>query len=97
MHREQSYKTWEDVKTELAESIKNLAPAGLKDQVSPQRKNVAEEQIGSRSKKWFKFHKKISLHLINRSRTYHSAPMLANAKSSSKATRPYPAIILSKK
>jgi spermidine synthase len=33
MHRDQLYKTWEDVKAELVESIKNLAPAGMTDQI----------------------------------------------------------------
>lgn len=33
MHRGQIYTTWEDVKFELSESIKNLAPNGTANQV----------------------------------------------------------------
>lgn len=33
MHRGQIYTTWEDVKFELSESIKNLAPSGITDQI----------------------------------------------------------------
>lgn len=35
MHRGQIYTTWEDVKYELSESIKNLAPHGVRDQQIP--------------------------------------------------------------
>lgn len=35
MHRGQIYTTWEDVKYELSESIKNLAPRGVRDQQIP--------------------------------------------------------------
>lgn len=33
MHRGQIYTTWDDVKFELSESIKNLAPKGVANQV----------------------------------------------------------------
>lgn len=35
MHRGQTYTTWDDVKDEISESIKNLAPSGLKNQQIP--------------------------------------------------------------
>lgn len=35
MHREQIYLTWDDVKDEISETIKNLAPNGLKNQQIP--------------------------------------------------------------
>ena len=33
MHRGQIYTTWDDVKYELSDSIRNLAPNGVKDDV----------------------------------------------------------------
>lgn len=35
MHRDQVYTTWDDVKEEISDSIKNLAPNGLKNQQIP--------------------------------------------------------------